>query len=82
MDNDSFLIETNELTKRYDGEIVAVDHLRMRLRRGEVYGFLGPNGGACPDRRPDRDAELLPLPLRVRQPPCPSPARVCPVNAG
>jgi ABC-type multidrug transport system ATPase subunit len=43
MDNE-FAIETQELTKRYDERIVAVDHLRMRVRRGEVYGFLGPNG--------------------------------------
>jgi ABC-type multidrug transport system ATPase subunit len=43
MDNE-FAIETQELTKRYGERIVAVDRLRMRVRRGEVYGFLGPNG--------------------------------------
>jgi ABC-type multidrug transport system ATPase subunit len=42
MAND-FVIETNDITKRY-GDIIAVDHLTMRVRRGEVYGFLGPNG--------------------------------------
>ncbi len=43
MKNDTHVIETDSLTKRY-GEIVAVDHLDLRVRRGEVYGFLGPNG--------------------------------------
>jgi ABC-2 type transport system ATP-binding protein len=31
------------LTKRY-GSTLAVDHLDLQLRGGEVYGFLGPNG--------------------------------------
>jgi len=39
-----FVIETRELGKRYGERIVAVDRLAMRVRRGEVYGFLGPNG--------------------------------------
>jgi ABC-type multidrug transport system ATPase subunit len=38
------VIETRDLTKRYDERIVAVDRLAMRVLRGEVYGFLGPNG--------------------------------------
>src|SRR5215218_10057364 len=42
--NDSLVIETSELTKRYGERIVAVDRLSMRVPRGEVYGFLGPNG--------------------------------------
>ena len=37
------VIETAELTKRY-GEVVAVDHLTLRVPRGGVFGFLGPNG--------------------------------------
>ena len=43
MDN-QFVIETYDLTKRYDPRNVAVDRLNLRVRRGEVYGFLGPNG--------------------------------------
>jgi ABC-type multidrug transport system ATPase subunit len=39
----TFVIETHDLTKRYR-DLVAVDRLRLRVRRGEVYGFLGPNG--------------------------------------
>jgi ABC-2 type transport system ATP-binding protein len=31
------------LTKRF-GNLIAVDHLDLRVRRAEVYGFLGPNG--------------------------------------
>jgi ABC-type multidrug transport system ATPase subunit len=42
--DDSLVIETHGLGKRYDGRIVAVDQLSLHVRRGEVYGFLGPNG--------------------------------------
>jgi ABC-type multidrug transport system ATPase subunit len=42
--DDTFVIETSGLTKRYGERIIAVDRLDMRVRRGEVYGFLGPNG--------------------------------------
>jgi ABC-2 type transport system ATP-binding protein len=31
------------LTKRFGG-LVAVDHLNLRIRKGEIFGFLGPNG--------------------------------------
>ncbi|MGH2473110.1 MAG: ATP-binding cassette domain-containing protein [Candidatus Limnocylindria bacterium] len=37
------VIETTDLTKRY-GEVVAVDHLTLKVPRGGVFGFLGPNG--------------------------------------
>jgi ABC-2 type transport system ATP-binding protein len=36
-------IETNNLTKRFDG-LVAVDRLDMEVERGEIFGLLGPNG--------------------------------------
>jgi ABC-2 type transport system ATP-binding protein len=36
-------IEARGLTKRFD-EVVAVDDLDLRIERGTVYGFLGPNG--------------------------------------
>jgi ABC-2 type transport system ATP-binding protein len=38
-----YVIETNELTKRY-GEQVAVNRLSFQIQRGEIFGFLGPNG--------------------------------------
>ncbi len=37
------VIEARELTKRY-GDTTAVDHLDLRIHRGEVFGLLGPNG--------------------------------------
>ncbi|MFC4450696.1 ABC transporter ATP-binding protein [Halorussus aquaticus] len=37
-------IETDGLTKRFDGGVVAVDDLDLRVEEGEVFGFLGPNG--------------------------------------
>ena len=40
---DSLVVETAGLTKRY-GERAAVDDLGLRVRQGEVYGFVGPNG--------------------------------------
>jgi ABC-2 type transport system ATP-binding protein len=36
-------VEAVELTKHY-GELVAVDHLTLQVRQGEVFAFLGPNG--------------------------------------
>jgi ABC-2 type transport system ATP-binding protein len=36
-------IETDGLTKRYDGRAV-VDGLSIRVPRGQVVGFVGPNG--------------------------------------
>jgi ABC-2 type transport system ATP-binding protein len=38
-----FTIDVQGLTKRY-GERTVVDHLSMKVERGEIYGFLGPNG--------------------------------------
>ena len=37
------VIEARGLTKRY-GRITAVDHIDLEIRRGEVFGLLGPNG--------------------------------------
>jgi ABC-2 type transport system ATP-binding protein len=36
-------VETNQLTKRY-GDVLAVDTINLRVKRGEIYGFLGLNG--------------------------------------
>jgi len=38
-----WVIDVRDLTKRY-GEKTVVDRLEMKVRRGEIYGFLGPNG--------------------------------------
>ena len=40
---DEFVIQTDGLTKRYRN-VVAVDDLSIEVRRGRVYGLLGPNG--------------------------------------
>lgn len=38
-----YLIETNELTKRY-GDVNVVDHVNMHIPEGFIYGFVGENG--------------------------------------
>jgi ABC-2 type transport system ATP-binding protein len=37
-------VATFGLTKRYRGNVLAVDGVDLRVARGEIYGFLGPNG--------------------------------------
>jgi ABC-2 type transport system ATP-binding protein len=37
------VIETVGLTKRYGRDLLAVDHLNLRVRRGEVYGLSVPS---------------------------------------
>jgi ABC-2 type transport system ATP-binding protein len=38
-----FVIDVRGMTKRF-GERTVVDHIGLQVRRGEIYGFLGPNG--------------------------------------
>ena len=38
-----YMVETRGLVKRY-GKFTAVDHLDLRVSKGEIYGLLGPNG--------------------------------------
>jgi ABC-2 type transport system ATP-binding protein len=37
------MIRVNNLVKRY-GDLVALDHLNLEIREGEIFGLLGPNG--------------------------------------
>ena len=37
------VIETFGLTKKF-GDLVAVDHINIKIREGEIFGLLGPNG--------------------------------------
>ncbi len=38
------ILQTHQLTKRFSQRILAVDELDLEVRRGQVYGILGPNG--------------------------------------
>ena len=38
-----YVIEIENLVKRYK-ELVALDHLNLSVKEGEVFGLLGPNG--------------------------------------
>ncbi len=41
--NLDIVIDVHGLTKSFDGRAV-VRNLSMQVRRGTIYGFLGPNG--------------------------------------
>ena len=41
--NGAPVIDVHGLTKSFDGKVV-VDHVDLSVRRGEIVGFLGPNG--------------------------------------
>ena len=40
---ENFAIDVRGMTKRF-GSLVAVDHIDLQVRAGEICGFLGPNG--------------------------------------
>ncbi|MDK9703670.1 MAG: ribosome-associated ATPase/putative transporter RbbA [Sulfuritalea sp.] len=40
---DGWAIEAEGLTERF-GDFTAVDHVSFSIERGEIFGFLGPNG--------------------------------------
>ena len=41
--DEAVAIEARDLTMRF-GDFTAVDHVSFRIRRGEIFGFLGSNG--------------------------------------
>jgi ABC-2 type transport system ATP-binding protein len=41
--NSNFVIDVQGITKRF-GSRTVVNNIPMQVRRGEIYGFLGPNG--------------------------------------
>jgi ABC-2 type transport system ATP-binding protein len=43
MNNADIVIDVHHLTKKFDGRAVVRD-LSMQVKRGTIYGFLGPNG--------------------------------------
>ncbi len=38
------MIETKNLSKRYDNDFVALNKLDLSIGEGEVFGYIGPNG--------------------------------------
>lgn len=42
-EDNEIAIEAHDLTMRF-GDFVAVDHVNFRIRRGEIFGFIGSNG--------------------------------------
>jgi ABC-2 type transport system ATP-binding protein len=38
-----YSVEVDHLVKTF-GSFVAVDHIRVQVKQGEIFGFLGPNG--------------------------------------
>jgi ABC-2 type transport system ATP-binding protein len=43
MNDNTITIKTTGLTRTF-GKLVAVDHLELEVRRGEIFGLLGPDG--------------------------------------
>lgn len=41
--NNELIIKTENLTKHF-GHIVAVDNLQLEIKRGEIFGLVGPDG--------------------------------------
>ena len=39
----NYAIETNDLSKKY-GDVLAVTHVNLQVKQGEIFGFLGLNG--------------------------------------
>lgn len=37
------ILQTNQLTKTIDGKDL-VKNVNLHVKKGEIYGFLGPNG--------------------------------------
>jgi ABC-2 type transport system ATP-binding protein len=38
------MLETIDLTKRYEDDVLALDHLNLQVQPGELFGLLGANG--------------------------------------
>lgn len=43
MTDNGFAVETRQLVKKF-GSFTAVDDLSLKVKKGEIYGLLGPNG--------------------------------------
>jgi ABC-2 type transport system ATP-binding protein len=49
-EGETYAIETAELSRRF-GDFLAVDRLNLRIRKGIVFGLLGPNGAVAQTSR-------------------------------
>ena len=43
------VVKIDNLVKRYK-ELIALDHFDLEIKKGEVFGLLGPNGRVRPPR--------------------------------
>jgi len=43
LDDNHIIIQTENLTRKF-GNLVAVDHLNLQIKRGEIFGLVGPDG--------------------------------------
>lgn len=50
----TYIVQTSGLTKTFKGQEV-VSNVSMHIRKGEIYGFLGPNGAWEDDHHEDAD---------------------------
>lgn len=41
-----YILQTNHLTKTISGKDL-VNDVSLHIKKGEIYGFLGPNGASC-----------------------------------
>ena len=41
-----FILQTNRLSKKIGSKMLVTD-VDIHIRKGEIYGFLGPNGARC-----------------------------------
>lgn len=39
----NYVLQTNEVTKDFSGKL-AVDHVSIKVKKGDIYGFIGENG--------------------------------------
>ena len=40
----NFVIEVESLFKKYNGEIIALNNINLKIPQGSIFGLLGPNG--------------------------------------
>ena len=41
--SEEYLLQTHDITKKYK-DVLAVDHINLKLKKGEIYGLIGRNG--------------------------------------